>query len=70
MDRLDQVLSDAREVVTQRAEAELDAAGDDNETAMSGVWNEVADETAPQDDKPSLDFDVPTDDVASGEPLS
>jgi hypothetical protein len=69
LNRLDSVLAQAREVSTRRSEAELDAAGDDNDTAMSGVWNAVTEDSETDGADAPIGFDVPTGEASSSEQL-
>ena len=65
--RLDSVLNQARDVVAKRAEAEEDEAGLDNETATSGVWDQVGEETVTGRPERPSNFEVPRDQATTGE---
>jgi hypothetical protein len=65
--RLDSVLEQAHEVIANRAAAEEDEAGMDNDTATSGVWDPVPEDTATGEAPRPSSFQVPRDQAQTDE---
>ncbi|MEA2001921.1 MAG: hypothetical protein U9N84_08570 [Actinomycetota bacterium] len=62
--RLDRVLASTRRLAEDRTAAEEGEGGDDNETIMSGVWDQIVDEPEAGSGDVAA-FSVPTDDATS-----